>query len=183
VVHPRQIVIFGTDTGELHGVGVDGREAFRVALGSPVLGGATVLETGLVVVASAAGDVVALDRAGSARWRVRLDEEGVRTTPAVGLDGNLYLGADSGRLYALDPENGEVRWRFQTGGPLRASPVVDAAGRIIFGSQDHSIYALDPRGALLWQVRLGGEIDSTGTLGPDGTFYCGCDDGDLYALR
>lgn len=183
VVHPRQVVIFGTDSGELHGVGVDGREAFRLDLSSPVLGGATVLETGAVVVATAAGEVLALDRAGVIRWRVRLDEEGIRSTPAVGLDGNLYVGADSGRLYALDPENGQVRWRFQTGGPLRASPVVDAAGRIIIGSQDHTVYALDPRGAVLWQLRLGGEIDSTGAIGPDGTYYCGCDDGGVYALR
>jgi outer membrane protein assembly factor BamB len=183
VVHPRQVVIFGTDAGAVHGVGVDGRDVFRIDVGSPVLGGATVLETGLVVVASSAGDVLAFDRAGAIRWRVRIDEEGVRSTPAVGLDGNVYLGSEGGRLHALDPETGQVRWRFQTGGPLRASPVVDAAGRIIVGSQDRSVYALDPRGELLWQRRLGGQIDSTGTIGPDGTFYCGCDDGDLYALR
>jgi outer membrane protein assembly factor BamB len=183
VVHPRQVVVFGTDTGELLGADVDGRVVFRAALGSPVPGGPTVLETGLIVVASSAGDVLALDRAGTTRWRVRLDDEGVRSTPAVGLDGNVYVSADSGRLYALDPDTGQVRWRFQTGGPLRASPIVDAAGRVVVGSEDRSVYALDAAGELLWQLRLGGEIDSTGAIGPDGTYYCGCDDGDLYALR
>ena len=129
------------------------------------------------------GGQKALDLQGAERWRVRLEGGGARSTPAIGLDGTVYISAESGRLHALDPETGEIRWRFQTGGALWASPIVDSAGHLFIGSQDRNVYSLDPDGSLRWQRRLGGQIDSTGTIGPDGTFYCGCDDGNLYALR
>lgn len=183
VVHPRQLVVFGTQSGDILAFHDTGRTAFRTHLEGSVLGGVTVLETGAMIGVTTAGDVVALDRDGTQRWRIQLQDTAVRSTPAVGLDGNIYIGADNGRLYALDSENGQERWQFQTGGPLRASPIVDTSGRIYIGSQDHHVYSLDADGSIQWQLRLGGEIDSTGTIGPDGTYYTGSDDGNVYALR
>jgi outer membrane protein assembly factor BamB len=53
---------------------------------------------------------------------------------------------------------------------------------VIFGSQDDRLYALDSEGHHRWSVELGGDIDSSPVLGPDGTIYVGCDDRRLYAL-
>jgi outer membrane protein assembly factor BamB len=36
---------------------------------------------------------------------------------------------------------------------------------------------------LRWSVELGGDVDSSPVLGPDGTIYVGADDRKLYALR
>jgi outer membrane protein assembly factor BamB len=160
----------------------DGRDAFRLQLEGTILGGATVLETGAIVVGTTAGQVVALDREGRQLWTSTATGP-VSSTPAEGLDGNVYVSSDDGRLTALDPETGAVRWRVQTGGPFRASPIIDTAGRIYIGSQDRFVYCIDPDGSVRWQHRLGGEVDSTGAIGPDGTYYTGCDDGALHALR
>jgi outer membrane protein assembly factor BamB len=182
VVHPRRLVVFGGPDGVLRALHDDGREAFQVQLEGAIVGGATVLETGAIVVGSGGGQVVAIDRDGQQLWETR--EAGpVGSTPAVGLDGNIYVTSENGRLSALSPETGDLLWQVQTGGPLRASPMVDASGRIFIGSQDHYLYCLDPDGSIRWQHQLGGEIDSTGAIGPDGSYYTGCDDGVLYALR
>jgi outer membrane protein assembly factor BamB len=53
----------------------------------------------------------------------------------------------------------------------------------LFGSQDDRVYALEPDGKLRWSVELGGDVDSSPILSPDGTIYVGSDDGKLYALR
>lgn len=182
VVHPRRMVIFGGADGVLRAVGDNGRDAFQVQLQGEILGGGTVLEVGTIIVGTTAGQVVALDREGARLWEVT-GLGSIHTTPSEGLDGNIYVASDNGRLYALDPESGEIQWERQTGGPLRASPVVDSAGRIYFGSQDRFIYCLDPDGSIRWQHELPGEIDSTGAIGSDGIYYTGCDDGAVYALR
>ncbi len=181
-VHPRRLIVFGTRDGRLYGVDDTGREVFMHRLEGGVLGGATILETGLIVVVTTAGEVIAYDRTGERQWVMPVGAA-VASTPAVGLDGLIYVSSDDGRLRALEPESGRLRWQVQTGGRLRASPIVDALGRIYIGSQDHFLYAIGADGALLWQLRLGGEIDSSCAIGTDGTLYIGCDDGNLYALR
>lgn len=182
VVHPRRLIVFGTAEGVVQGTSDDGEALFRQELSGAVNGGAMILETGDIVVGSEGGEVVLLDRSGERRWLTQL-EGGTRSTPALGLDGNIYVSTLRGRVVALDAQTGEIRWQFQTGGALRASPLVDRRGWIYIGSQDRNVYCLDPEGELQWQLRLGGQIDSTGAIGADGTYFTGCDDGRVYALR
>ena len=47
-----------------------------------------------------------------------------------------------GYLYALDADNGEQRWSFQTGGGIYSSPVV-ADATIYVGSDDGKLYAIE----------------------------------------
>ena len=54
---------------------------------------------------------------------------------------------------------------------------------MLFGSQDDRLYALDRNGQHRWSVELGGDVDSSPVLAPDGTIYVGSDDRKLYALR
>jgi outer membrane protein assembly factor BamB len=60
---------------------------------------------------------------------------------------------------------------------------VDAGSAILFGSQDDRLYALEANGHLRWSVELFGDIDSSPSLGSDGTIFVGADDRKLYALR
>ena len=64
-----------------------------------------------------------------------------------------------------------------------SSALVDAAGALLFGAQDDRLYALEPNGFPRWSVEMGGDVDSSPLLGPDGTIYVGSDDKRLYALR
>ncbi|MFP6621444.1 MAG: PQQ-binding-like beta-propeller repeat protein, partial [Pirellulaceae bacterium] len=52
---------------------------------------------------------------------------------------------------ALDTSNGNVRWRFFSGGPVRFAPIVHRDA-IYFGSDDGYLYCLDAAtGALRWK--------------------------------
>jgi outer membrane protein assembly factor BamB len=147
--------------------------------GTPAL-----LDASTLVIGCDDGQLYALSIAdGSKRWSFRTRRwRPVRSSPAVGFDRTIYVGANDARLYAIKPD-GQAIWSYATGGPIRSSPVVDPTGAVAFGSRDDHLYALDSTGKLLWRVRLGGDVDSSVSVGPDGTLYVGADDGQLYALR
>ncbi|MCI0483100.1 MAG: PQQ-binding-like beta-propeller repeat protein, partial [candidate division NC10 bacterium] len=72
-------------------------------------------------------------------------EGGIETDPVIGPDGTVYLGANNGFLYALDPETGDLRWAFPTGFDsfaIYSTPFVDRQGVLYFGAKDGNVYAL-----------------------------------------
>ena len=48
-----------------------------------------------------------------------------RSSPAIGADGTIYVGSDDDNLYALNPADGSLKWKYATGSldliPLRPS--------------------------------------------------------------
>ena len=121
------------------------------------------------------------------------------SSPAVA-DGVVYVGADSGKLYAFDaygslqhcvnegPYNScSALWKGVTGGPVRSSPAV-ANGVVYVGSQDRKVYAYQvgcgSGGATcpaLWtSPATGGLVDSSPAVA-NGVVYVGSRDDNLYA--
>lgn len=115
--------------------------------------------------------------------------------PANGL---LYFGRGDGRLYAVDPQSGKVRWIFRTfdparpddpegGGEIVGGPLVTHDGIIAFATfaaphrpnppkllrhESNAAYALDRRGKLLWRYPTTGTLpqvfNAPLALAPDG---------------
>lgn len=69
--------------------------------------------------------------------------------------GSLVLvGADDGRLHAIDARRGEPRWTFQAGGAIRARPTPHADA-VYVHADDGVLTRLDAAsGAVRWQVRI-----------------------------
>jgi hypothetical protein len=67
----------------------------------------------------------------------------------------VYFGSSSqDKIYALDAENGTIRWTFPVEGPVRFAPVW-AEGRLYAGSDDGCVYCLSAGdGALVWKCRV-----------------------------
>jgi outer membrane protein assembly factor BamB len=109
-----------------------------------------IADDGTIIAAANGASVVAVTSTGSRLWSF--------TPPGgfageIAVRGNLvYLGAGSGRLYALDVASGAVQWAYDTSAPVGAGPVLNAAGPIVFGSD--AIYALNPDGSLAWSKQL-----------------------------
>lgn len=121
----------------------------------------------------------------------RRDKEGgIETDPVIGPDGTIYLGANNGIFYALDPETGDIRWAFPTRFDIFAiysSPFVDQNGIVYFGAKDGTVYALRaPRkgimGEVVWSFNLGTTIQTSPTFTPDGTLVIGADDWAYYGI-
>ena len=82
----------------------------------PVLGSIPLL----VVIAALLSKVVVIPASAAKQpaasgWKIEFD--GSDSSPVIA-NGVLYIGSADGAVYALDPANGQTKWRFQTGGGL-----------------------------------------------------------------
>ena len=107
----------------------------------------------------------------------------VRSSPAIGSDGTVYVGSHDGKLYALNPD-GTLKWSYQTGNDIyHSSPTIGSDGTIYVGSTDYKLYALNPDGTLKWSYQTGDRIvNSSPAIGLDGTVYVGSAESKLYAI-
>ncbi|MBN2240485.1 MAG: PQQ-binding-like beta-propeller repeat protein [Dehalococcoidales bacterium] len=54
----------------------------------------------------------------------------------------VYIGNESGYLYAVNADTGELRWKFKTGAEIASSPAV-VDGIVYVGSYDGKVYAIE----------------------------------------
>jgi outer membrane protein assembly factor BamB len=93
------------------------------------------------------GYLYAINPNGTLKWFTDLFGD-VKSSPAIGGDGTIYVGSDKEDVFALNPDNGEIIWQYPTRGAVRSSPALTADGTIYIGSNDASLYALNPDGTL-----------------------------------
>lgn len=74
-----------------------------------------------------------VDAPGQTVWAVHTDGP-VRSSPIVA-DGVVYIGSHDGMLYAIDLEDGTIRWRYEVGEPVTAAPAV--AGDVVVVNDRH----------------------------------------------
>ncbi len=124
-----------------------------------------------LVLAAMVGTRARAQEPGSKRWEFAAGSL-VQSSPAIGLDGTIYVGSDGGKLYALTP-TGVKEWEFTAGGNIISSPAIGRDGAIYFGSVDRQLYAVNPDGTERWRVSPGSGIVSSPVIAPDGTIYVG----------
>ncbi len=118
---------------------------------------------------------------GAVKWRALVGA--AASSPALGKDGAVYVGAD--QIYALKPADGTPIWKAPTGYDA-ASPVAAGPNGAVY-AQAHDeagrsqICALDTRtGHQTWAYPLGERMASA-PLALDGRVYVGADQ--VYVLR
>ncbi len=93
--------------------------------------------------------------------------------------GALYVGSESGTVYALDARSGCIRWTFSTTAevrtPIVVPPMRGARKLAFFGDLTGHVYAIDATtGHLLWRRRMDVHPSTTITGAPvyfEGTVY------------
>ena len=103
------------------------------------------------------------------------------TSPAVGPEGNIYVGHVDG-LYSLDQKTGRMKWGYGMGSVVSSS-AVGKEGTIFVGSSDGHLYAINPDGTPKWNFNTNGQANSSPAIGADGTVYITSDSGWVYALK
>ncbi len=116
------------------------------------------------------GRVYAVDALTGARlWGTRLvpgRAAPIMGGPAIGTDEfgfeTLYVVArtasNRGTLFAIDADNGNIKWQFPLQNISRCTPTVDSEGRIYVGDDRGILYAINSDGVLLWRLNLGASI-------------------------
>jgi outer membrane protein assembly factor BamB len=93
------------------------------------------------------GFLYAINPDGTLIWVTDLYGD-VKSSPAIGSDGTIYVGSDKEDVFALNADDGTIKWVFPTRGPVRSSPALAMDGTIFIGSSDSRLYALNPDGTL-----------------------------------
>ena len=97
---------------------------------------------------------------------------GRSSLPAIGADGTIYLGTDSGELQAYTPD-GTLLWSYPAIGHV-GEPVVDAEGTIyVAAGLENYVYAINPDGSEKWVSEFQYDYDWIGhcVIANDGTLY------------
>lgn len=111
----------------------------------------------------------------------------IGTSPTLGIDGSVYIGAEFGDLFALRA-NGINKWATNLESTiLYSSPAIATDGTIYNGSNAHKLFALTSK-SIKWTV-IGSESNSADAwikpspiIGGDGTVYYGDRVGKFYAV-
>ena len=117
--------------------------------------------------------------------------EGVASSPSIGPDGTIYVGAGwfwqyntDSALYALNPD-GTLKWKFYTRRGVFSSPTIVEDGTIYFGSLDRYLYAIEDSSTyakLKWKIDLGHWNFGSPAVADDGTIYLGTLNWLFYAV-
>src|SRR3989454_536112 len=138
---------------------------------------------GRIYVGSNDGNLYALNLEGVLLWKFSTPSP-IRTTPAVGSDGTIYVEIDDPPptgscadglnkcLVALNPD-GTIEWGLYSFGEFN-SPAVGSDGTIYIDST-----AFNPNGTIQWQDQ---QAFNSPSLGSDGTIY-GTTEGSLNAVN
>lgn len=117
--------------------------------------------------------------------------DAVTCSPAVGLDGTVYVGSDDNTLYAFGP-TGTLKWSHSEGVAYETSAaVIGPDGTVYAGDLGGTLVALNPDGTVKWRFAVpgaagtgaGNYITASPALASDGTIYVHSSDGNLYAIN
>jgi outer membrane protein assembly factor BamB len=99
----------------------------------------------------------------------------VKSSPVVTNNDQVIIGSVDGNLYIFN-NDGVLKTKFKTNGPIVSTPVIMKDGTIVIGSSDHNVYFLNPDGTQKKKVTLSAEISGTALILKDETVVIGTDD-------
>jgi outer membrane protein assembly factor BamB len=142
-------------------------------------------------------DLFAIRNGGTTLWT--LSGLNLAFSPTIGPDGTIYVVSDSSVLYAVNPENGHIYWKFAGSTSYSAenpeTPAISRDGKTVYLSNSAGLlYALSAGptgGKLAWTYQIQrptGGWANIPAVGPDGTIYVstggdGLPPGDIDAVN
>lgn len=129
------------------------------------------------------GRLYALDHNGHPLWSEPFQSANPLWAAPAYRDGVLYLAAMDHTLYALNAQNGQVRWRTALGGAMVDTPTLSADGTTLYvGTFANEVVAVATQdGQVQWRTRTDGWVWASPVL-RDEVLYVGDLSGKFYAL-
>ncbi len=177
----EELVIFGTDMGEVVGVSLSGERKWQYRSRQPILSSPIIdPNEGVCYIGGGDGFLYSLDASnGINSWRFRTGGP-IISTPALYKQLVIFGSAD-GNVYGLDSGSSREKWRFTAEGPIVSSPLVHGEN-VYIGGTDTYLYCLEAKtGYEKWKYKTEGEITSTPLI-VNNTIIFGSLDRKVYAL-
>jgi outer membrane protein assembly factor BamB len=180
---------WGGATGYLHAIECDGDIVWEFDMGQNINHtSAAVGDDGTIYISNNGGKFFAINPDGTEKWSFVAGGSYI-PSPALGNDGSIYLCTTGGNGYGVT-DNGQgsytIFWQHNfSSDHLGCPPSVDENNVVyITGLYQDTLWACDPfTDTILWTGSMGGGCSETSaTVGPDGTVYIGCNDGNVYAF-
>jgi outer membrane protein assembly factor BamB len=97
---------------------------------------------------------------GSLKWKYQTGDS-VNGTPTV-TNGIAYIASGDGKLYALDANSGQVKWKFSIANQSVSGDWTSVVnGRVYLGMSDGRIYALNAgNGQIIWKTQTSAAVTS-----------------------
>ena len=127
-----------------------GKPVENVAAGQRISGGVGI-GSGLILLGTPKGEVLAFERGGKALWKAQLSGEVL--APPDALDGIVVARAGDGRVYGLDAITGKQRWIYQ-----RATPPLSVRTHTGLVVSRGAVFAGFPGGRLVALVLANGTV-------------------------
>jgi outer membrane protein assembly factor BamB len=196
-VGPDDTIFFGSTDGFFYALWSDGTLRWQAATGDQIkYSSPAVTSTGIVYFGSYDGFVYALTSDQQFLWAYPT-EHVVRSSPAIGPDGTIYVGSDN-KLLAIDTggslvweyemgdlviSGGSLVWDYEMGDLVISSPVYFGDDDVIgVGSDDGAFYCITADGTLDWRYTVGAPIRSTPSPSASGHIYAADVTGTVWAF-
>lgn len=192
----------GTLSDTLYAFSPSGKLKWKFGTGGPIRSTPVVGNNEDVFITSEDGRLYGLTSTGRQLWPAYVTTSLLRSTPTLGLEGNLYFGDSEGQVHAVNSFSGQPVAGYPrkvAGAPIIVPPVMGPDRTLIVASTDGRVYALEPDGRVRWMSPVNVGSISVGmalverkfaTLLPDGStlermamvLYIVSNTGHLYAL-
>jgi len=144
-----------------------------------------VIDSDSTIYAGLRWELYAIYPNGTLKWKYQADGLILGSTPAIAVDGTIYVGSWDDYLHAINPD-GTRKWAFYVYSTVYSSPAIAMDGTIYIGIMGPGtkgrVIAINPNGTEKWHYDTEDWIVSDPAISDDGTVYIGSGDSYLYAL-
>lgn len=135
----------------------------------------------VIYISSMDHSVYAISKEGEEIWSKEMTGAVVAPPLISEDDSTLYIGTLGDQMVALDAENGEIVWTFDTAESVWGNAIL-IEDALYFADSDGNVYVLDSaNGELLWQIEVGTAVIGGLTAFEDG-FILATEDGVVSAF-
>lgn len=206
-------IYFGSHDGYLYALNEDGVLKWKFKPAEPIynqkwqrysaiISSPTISEDGTVYIIAPNNYLYAV-KDGAEKWRFPLKWNAIDfwASATIGLDGTIYVGSAMtsegdnliAGFYAINPDGSE-KWHYKIDAGVTSAPAIATGGTIYVNGNlfkelgqttiaEGYLFAFNSDGTLKWKFKVKDWIETSPSIGKDGTVYTGSKEGRVYAVN